>query len=147
MSSTSGPDRPRKPFFERFTEPFADIAREKIGQAEDRVREAIQAEIDAVGASVRARAVQVRPSAIGFGAAALLTFFGLALFITAAVVGLAHAVELWLAALLVGVALIAIAAGLAAWARHRLPKGPSMSVVRAHPVAHPAEEQVHPWSD
>ena len=147
MSSTPGPERPRKPFFERFTEPFADLAREKIGQAEDRVREAIQAEIDAVSASVRARAIEARPSAIGFGAAALLTFFGLALFVTAAVIGLSHAVEPWLAAILVGVALIAVAAGLAAWARHRLPKGQPMSMTRAHQVTHPAEEHVHPWSD
>lgn len=147
MSSTSGPEHPRKTFFERFTEPFADVAREKIGQAEDRVREAIQAEIDAVSASVRARAVQVRPSAIGFGAAALLTFFALALFFTAAVVGLAHVVELWLAALLVGATLLLVAAGLAYWARHRLPEGPAMSVTKARQVVHPAEEQVHPWAD
>src|SRR3954470_11407194 len=87
-----GSDRPRS-FFDRLTEPLADRAREKFEQVEDHVREAIQSEIDAVATSVRARAVEVRPSAIGFAAAALVSFFGLALLITAAVLGLSHAVD------------------------------------------------------
>ena len=37
MSSTSKPQRPRNRFFDRLTEPFTDMAREKMGQAEDRV--------------------------------------------------------------------------------------------------------------
>jgi hypothetical protein len=146
MASTPGPDRPRS-FFDRFTEPLADRAREKFVQVEDHVREAIQAEIDAVARSVRARAIEVRPSAIGFGAAALLTFFGLALLITTAVLGLSHAVDPWLAALIVGVALLLVGGGLAAWAKRRLPPGPAMSVVRIHEPTHPAGEQVHPWED
>jgi type VI protein secretion system component VasF len=146
MASTPGSDRPRS-FFDRFTEPLADRAREKFGQVEDHVREAVQSEIDAVARSVRARAIEVRPSALGFAAAALLTFFGLALLITTAVLGLAHAVDAWLAALIVGVALLLIGGGLAAWAKRRLPPGPAVSVVRIHEPVHPAEEQVHPWED
>ena len=146
MASPSGSDRPRS-FFDRFTEPFAERAREKFEQVEDHVREAIQTEIDAVARSVRARAIEVRPSAIGFGAAALLTFFGLALLVTSAVLGLAHAVEPWLSALIIGVALLLVGAGVAAWAKRHLPPGPSVSVVRIHEPVHPAEEQVHPWAD
>ena len=146
MASPSGSDRPRS-FFDRFTEPFAERAREKFEQVEDHVREAIQSEIDAVARSVRARAIEVRPSAIGFGAAALLTFFGLALLVTSAVLGLAHAVEPWLSALIIGVALLLIGAGVAAWAKRRLPPPPAVSVVRIHEPVHPAEEQVHPWAD
>lgn len=146
MASPSGSDRPRS-FFDRFTEPFAERAREKFEQVEDHVREAIQTEIDAVARSVRARAIEVRPSAIGFGAAALLTFFGLALLVTSAVLGLAHAVEPWLSALIIGVALLLIGAGVAAWAKRRLPPPPVVSVVRIHEPVHPAEEQVHPWAD
>lgn len=148
MSSTDGPQRPRPSIFDRLTEPIADKAREKLEQAEDRVRAAIQGEIDAVGASVRRRAVQVRPSAIAFGAAALLTFFGLALFVAAAVLGLAHVFQPWLAALVVGAALVLIGGGLAAWGRRRLPQGTvGLSVVRVPEPIHPAGEQVHPWSD
>ncbi|WP_315094785.1 phage holin family protein [uncultured Cellulomonas sp.] len=146
MASTPGDDRPRS-FFDRLTDPFTDRAREKFEQAEGHVREAIQNEIDAVTRSVRTRAVEVRPAAIGFAVAALLSVFGLALLITAAVLGLAHAVDAWLAALLVGVALVLIASGIAAWAKRRLPAGPAMSVVRIHEPVHPAEEQVHPWAD
>ncbi|MGN8244716.1 phage holin family protein [Cellulomonas soli] len=147
MTSPSGADRPRTRFFERFTEPFADRARERIEHAEDKVRDAIQAEIDAVSASVRARAVRIRPSAIAFGVAALLTVFGLALIITAAVLGLNEVLEPWLSALLVGVVLIGLAAGAAAWGRNHLPSGPPVSIMHAPQIQHPAEEQVHPWAD
>ncbi|GIG21571.1 hypothetical protein Cch01nite_22950 [Cellulomonas chitinilytica] len=147
MSSSSGPERPRHRFFDRFTEPIAELAREKMELAEDRVREAVQAEIDAVGASVKKRAVEIRPSAIAFAAALLLTVFGLGLFATAAVLGLSHALEPWLSALLVGAALILLAAGFAAWGRRHLPEPTPMSVVRAREPVHPAGEQVHPWAD
>jgi len=145
----TGPDKeqPRRRFFDRITEPIADRAREKIDHAEDRVRATIQSEIDAVSASVRTRAIQIRPSAILFGSSALLAFFGAALFVAAAVMGLAHAVPLWLSALLVGAALLLVAAALAAWGKHRLPEGPTFSVVRARQPEHPAEELVHPWAD
>jgi VIT1/CCC1 family predicted Fe2+/Mn2+ transporter len=145
MATADGADRPRR-FFDRFTEPLADRAREKFEQVEDHVREALQHEIDAVARSVRTRAIEVRPSAVGFAAAALLGLFGLALLVTAAVLGLSHALDAWLAALLVGLALLLVGGGVAAWARRRLPPGPAMSV-RVHAPAHPAGEQVHPWAD
>ncbi|CAM5784331.1 phage holin family protein [Cellulomonas persica] len=145
MTTDRGPERRR--FLDRLTEPIAERAREKLGQAEDKVRSSIQAEIDAVSASVRARAVQVRPSAIAFGAAALLTFFGLALFVTAAVMGMAHVVEPWLAALLVGTALLLVAAGFAAWGRSHLPRTPAPRLTALPEPTHPAEELVHPWDN
>ncbi|WP_028050372.1 phage holin family protein [Cellulomonas sp. URHD0024] len=150
MTSTSGPEKSERSrsFFDRITEPFTEKARESIERVEDHVREAVQTEINAVASSVRARAVEVRPSAIAFGIAALVTFFGLALFVTAAVLGLSHAVEPWLAALIIGVALVLVGAGAAAWGRRHLPQtGPAISVVRVHEPTHPAEEHVHPWED
>jgi hypothetical protein len=143
---TSEPAPERRRFLDRLTDPIAERALEKLGQAEDRVRASIQAEIDAVSASLRARAIEVRPSAIAFGVAALLTFFGAALFVTAAVLGLAHVVEPWLAAILVGVALVLVASGFAAWGRRHLPRTPSV-VIRISEPTHPAGEQVHPWAD
>jgi VIT1/CCC1 family predicted Fe2+/Mn2+ transporter len=148
VTSSNGPERPRPSIFDRLAEPIADRAREKLSQAEDRVREAIQGEIDNVGASIRRRAIQVRPSAIAFGAAALLTFFGLALFVTAAVLGLGHAVPLWASALIIGAALVLLGAGLAAWGRRHLPQGVvGIAAVPVAPPVHPAGEQVHPWAD
>lgn len=142
MTSPNGPEQ--RSFFDRLTEPLAERARERINQAEDKVRAAVQAEIDAVGASVRAKAVQVRPSAIAFGSAALVTFFGLALLVTAAVLGLVEAdLQPWFAALLVGVALILIGGGVAAWGKSHLPK----PVARTTEPVHPAGDQVHPWDN
>lgn len=139
-------DRRRPGLFSRLTEPLAERTRERIEHVEDRVRQSIQSEIDSVSRSVRARAVEVRPSAVAFAAAALLTVFGLALFVTAAVVALHLVLELWAAALIVGAALILLAAGLAAWGRHRLPA--PVRVAPAEPGPAPdAEELVHPWTD
>lgn len=90
--------------------------------------------------SVRARAVQVRPSAIAFAVAAVLTVLAVALMVGAAVVGLAHVLPLWLALLIVGVALLLLAAGAAAWGRNHLPPGPALGVPPAPMPTHPAEE-------
>lgn len=151
MSSTSGADSPRpQRFFDRFTEPLADRAREKIAEVEDKVRTAIQGEIDAVMRSLKARAVEIRPSAIAFGSAAVLTFFGIGLLLTSAVLGLSHVVEPWLAALLVGVAVILIGGGLAAYGRRRLPPPvmPRVGPPSGGPVAgQEPPDEVHPWAD
>ncbi len=136
-------ERPRG-FFERFTEPFTDRAKAKIGEVEDKVRSSVQAEIDAVGRAVKAKAVEARPSAIAFSAAGLAAFFGAALLITAAVVGLAHAVPLWAALLIVAGVLLLGSAAAAAWGKAHLPVTPR---VAPPALPHPAEEQVHPWAD
>lgn len=153
MTSASRPEHNR--FFDRLahrladrtTEPIAERAKERIGRMEDRVRTSVMSELDAVTRSVRARAVQVRPSAIAFAVAAVLTFLALTLFVGAAVVGLAQVVQWWLALLIVGVVLLLLAAGAAAWGRHHLPPGPMLGVPPAPMPTHPAEELVHPWAD
>jgi hypothetical protein len=143
---TSTSDDPRRPgLFSRFTEPLAEFTRERVEHVEDRVRQSIQSEIDSVTRSVRARAVEVRPSALAFAAALLLTVFGLALVVTATVVALDLVLDLWLAALLVGIVLIGVAAGAAAWGRRRLPQ--PVRVAPAGTGAPDAEELVHPWTD
>ena len=147
MNQTPDAERPRgSRFFDRFTDPFTDIARDKINQVEDKVRSSIKSEVDAVGRSVKARAVEIRLSALAFGVAALLTFFGLALLLTAAVVGLAHAVSLWLSALSIGLVLVLAGAAFAALGRSRLPKPVRAKPPTPHP-APDADELVHPWAD
>lgn len=144
---TDPQEEPRRAgLFSRFAEPLAERTRERIEQVEDRVRRSVQAEVDSVLRSVRARAVEIRPSALAFAVALLLTVFGLALLITAAVVGLALVLDLWLAALLVGVVLIAVAAGVAAWGRKRLPEPVRTRLDETAP-ARDAEHLVHPWTD
>ncbi len=146
MSESPGPERATRSgrFFDRFTEPIAGMAREKIGQVEDKVRASVQSEIDAVSRAVKAKAVEVRPSALAFAAAALLTVLGAALLLGGAVVGLAHVVWLWLSFVLVGVAVILLAAGCAAWGRSHLPQPTRPAPPAPDPVI---EEQVHPWAD
>lgn len=144
---TDPQDEPRRAgLFSRFAEPLAERTRERIEQVEDRVRRSVQAEVDSVLRSVRARAVEVRPSALAFAVALLLTVFGLALLVTSAVVGLSAVLDLWLAALLVGVVLIGSAAGAAAWGRRRLPE-PVRTRLDEPPAAPAPEHLVHPWTD
>ncbi|WP_454049929.1 phage holin family protein [Cellulomonas sp. Marseille-Q8402] len=144
---TDAEEEPRRAgLFSRFAEPIAERTRERIEQVEDRVRRSVQAEVDSVLRSVRARAVEVRPSALAFAVALLLTVFGLALLVTAAVVGLSLVLDLWLAALLVGVVLIGVAAGVAAWGRSRLPE-PVRTRAGGTTPARDAEDLVHPWTD
>jgi hypothetical protein len=144
---TDPQDEPRwSGLFNRFAEPLAERTRERIEQVEDRVRRSVQAEVDSVLRSVRSRAVEVRPSALAFAVALLLTVLGVALLVTAAVVALALVLDLWLAALLVGVVLIGAAAGAAAWGRHRLPE--PVRTRRGETAPEPgAEHLVHPWTD
>lgn len=142
---TATTDRPRPRIFDRFTEPLTERARDRMERVEDKVRAAVQHELDAVGASMRTRAVRIRPSAIAFGSAALLTGIGIMLFALAAVAGLAQVVPVWLSALLVGATLVVLAAGAAAWGRAMLPTG--NPVIPVPPSTHPAEELVHPWAD
>ncbi|MBO3088194.1 phage holin family protein [Cellulomonas dongxiuzhuiae] len=142
---TTTTDRPRPRMLDRLTDPLAERARDRFERAEDKLRAAVQHELDAVGASMRTRAVRIRPSAIAFAAAALLTVIGITLFAFAAVVGVAQALPLWLSALLVGITLVLLAAGAAAWGRAMLPAG--NPVIPVPPSTHPAEELVHPWAD
>jgi len=145
VSEFPGPERTRSGrFFDRFTDPIAEMARDKIGQVEDKVRASVQAEIDTVSRAVRAKAVEVRPSALAFAAAALLTVLGVALLLGGAVVGLAHVVWWWLSFLLVGAAVILLAAGLAAWGRHNLPQPVRVTPLAPEPGV---DEHVHPWAD
>lgn len=134
----------RRSFFERLTEPFTDRAKATFGQVEDKVRSSVQAELDAVGRAVKARAVEARPSAIAFTVAGLAAFFGVALLLTAAVVGLEHVLPLWAALLIVAAVVLAVSAGAAAWGKAHLPAAPRLTPAAS---AHPAEEQVHPWAD
>lgn len=144
---TDPQDEPRRAgLFSRFAEPLAERTRERIEQVEDRVRRSVQAEVDSVLRSVRARAVEVRPSALAFAVALLTTVFGLALLVTAAVVGLALVLDLWLAALLVGVVLLAVAAGAAAWGRRHLPE-PVRTRVEGIAATPGPDDLVHPWTD
>jgi uncharacterized membrane protein len=147
VSSTTEPSRPRR-FFGRLTMPFGKAAKDQIGKVEDKVRASVQAEIDAVSQSMRAKAVQFRPSAIAFAVAMVLTVTAFFLLVVAAVVGLTLAgLALWLAAIVVAAVLLLAASAAAWWGRHHLPAGAGSIIVPMPMVVHPAPELVHPWAD
>jgi len=147
VSSTTAPSRPRR-FFGRLTRPFGERAKDQLGKVEDKVRASVQAELDAVNQSLRARAVQFRPSGIAFLVAIVLTTTAFFLLVVAAVVGLTLAgMDLWLAALFVAAVLLLAASAAAWWGRHHLPAAAGSIIVPMPMVTHPAPELVHPWAD
>lgn len=125
--------------------PHAAPTRARVGRAERRILDSVQHELDAVARSVRTPTGRPRPSAVAFALAALLTAVAVMLFAGAAVAGFAAVVPPWLAAVIVGVLLLAVAAATAAWGRSMLPKRDV--VLPVAPLTHPAEELVHPWAD
>lgn len=141
MSTITAQDHLRR-LFGRQNDSLKDHAK-----LEDKVRDSIQSEINAVTTSVRAKAVLVRPSAIAFGVATLLTFFGVVALIGAFVVALAQALPLWAAFVVVGLVLLLLATGAATWAHRHLPDGPALPPIPMPAVNHPAGDQVHPWAD
>jgi len=83
----------------------------------------VHAEIELAKAEV---AQKLKASAIGIGlfaGAGLLGFFAFAVLITTAILGLAHAVPAWLAALIIAVVLLIITAVLALLGKRSLDRG------------------------
>lgn len=146
MSTATAQDNHRK-YLLHPVEPLTDRTKERLGRVEDKVSASIQAEIDAVSTSLRTRAVQIRPSAIAFGVAALMTFFGLVLLAGSLVVAVAAALPLWAAFAVGGGALLLLATGAAAWGHRHLPDGPALRPIPMPTPNHPAGDLVHPWAD
>ncbi|REJ77096.1 MAG: phage holin family protein [Acidobacteria bacterium] len=80
----------------------------------------LQAEIDELRAQLGAETARLVRLALIVGVAAGFAFWGLAVLIAAAVLALALVLEPWLAALIVGLVLSAVAGGFAIWARARV---------------------------
>lgn len=113
MTSTDGGRR---------TEPRPSIG-ELVSTLSEKLSTLIRDEIRLAKAEM---AEKTRNAGIGIGlfvGAALLGFFALAVLVTAAVLGLAHAVPDWLAALIVAVVLLGIAGALAALGKKALDRG------------------------
>jgi len=90
-------------------------------------------------------------SGIGIGmfvVAAVLSLYGLGFLLHSAMVGLAHAVPLWLAALIVGAVLFLLAGGLALVGRKQLKKGmpptPEAAIANIKEDVATVKEGLHP---
>ncbi|GAB3926736.1 membrane protein [Microlunatus endophyticus] len=80
----------------------------------------IRSEIRLAQAEMSAKAKDVGVGIGGFSAAGLLAFFGIGVLLAAAVLGLATLLPAWLAAVIVGVALLVIAGIVALVARRKI---------------------------
>ncbi|RZU31266.1 phage holin family protein [Blastococcus saxobsidens] len=84
-----------------------------IGQLTEQISRLVRDEAKLAQAEVTQKAKKLGLGAGLFGGAGLVAFFGLAALITAAILALALVLPAWLAALLVGVVLLAVAGALA----------------------------------
>ncbi|MFC4556296.1 phage holin family protein [Georgenia faecalis] len=96
---------------------------EIVARLSDQFRRLVRDELQLAQAEVSAKGKQLGVGAGILAGAALFAFFGLALLITAAVLGLAEAVPAWLSAIIVAVVLFIIAAVAALIGKKRLQAG------------------------
>lgn len=120
----TGPGAPADPGPATFSEPTERLS---IGQLVSRVTEQlarlVRAEIDLAKAEMQIRA---QNAAIGIGmfvVAGVLSLYGLGWLLNSAALGLANVVAPWLAALIVGVVLMALTATLALIGKRSLSRG------------------------
>lgn len=83
----------------------------------------VRDELRLAQAETAAKAKKVGIGAGLFGGAGLISLFGIGALVAAAIIGLANAVDAWLAAVIVGVALLAIAGLLALTGKNEVSAG------------------------
>ncbi len=96
---------------------------ELVSSLSEKLSQLVRDEIRLAKAEIAEKAKHAGTGAGLFAVAGLLGFFGLAALITTAILGLANAVDPWLAALIVGVALLLVAGLLALAGKKALEKG------------------------
>ncbi|MGY2084445.1 phage holin family protein [Blastococcus sp. SYSU DS0539] len=94
-----------------------------IGQLTDQISRLVRDEARLAQAEVTQKAKKLGVGAGLFGGAGLVAFFGVAALITAAILALALVLPAWLAALIVGVVLLAVAGVLALVGKKDVQKG------------------------
>jgi hypothetical protein len=94
-----------------------------IGQLTEQISRLVRDEARLAQAEMTQKAKKLGVGAGLFGGAGLVAFFGVAALITAAILALALVLPGWLAALLVGVVLLAVAAALALVGKKDVQKG------------------------
>lgn len=91
----------------------------------------VRGELDLARLELTEKAKHTGKGAGAFGAAGLVALYGLAVLIATAILALALVMDAWLAALLVGVVLVAIAGGIALFAKKQVSEGVPMKPERA----------------
>ena len=105
MPGTTSPQAEAQPPHDRRDESVSDLVKELSEQTSTLVRQ----EMRLAQAELQEKGKRAGIGAGMFGASGLVAFFGTATLIAAAVLALATAVDAWLAAVIVGVVLLAVA--------------------------------------
>lgn len=93
---------------------------ELVKQASEQISGLVRAEMRLAAAEMKDKGKQAGVGAGMFGGAGAVAFLGAAALVTTVIAALALAMPVWLAALIVGVVLLLVAAGLAAAGRKRV---------------------------
>lgn len=96
---------------------------ELVARLSDQFSRLVRDELKLAQTEIAAKGKKIGVGVGIFAVAALLAFFGLAVLIAAAVLGLAEAVPAWLSALIVGIVLLLVAAVAALLGKKRLEAG------------------------
>ena len=113
--------------------PLQPTLGELIGTLTQQLTSLVKGEVELLKAQVAEKGKSMGTGIGLFVGAGVLAFFAFAVLITTVILALANAVPAWLAALIVGIALILLAAVLAFVAQKQLDKA---NEVKPEPVAH-----------
>jgi len=104
---------------------------ELVARISDQFARILRGELELIQIKAAEKAKKVGAGAAMFAVAALLGFFALAVFIAAAVLGLAEALPAWLSAIVIGVVLLVIAGIFALVGKKLLQSGEAPSAEEA----------------
>jgi tetrahydromethanopterin S-methyltransferase subunit C len=114
----STPQRTRAP-----GDPRDESAAELLQRLSDQTTTLARKEVELAKAELTQKGKQVGVGAGAFGGAGAIGFYALGAFTAAAIAGLAEAVDLWLAALIVGLVYAAVAGVLALIGKNKVEEG------------------------
>lgn len=104
---------------------------ELVSRLSDEVSGLVRGELELARLELTEKAKHTGKGAGAFGAAGLLALYGLAVLIATAILALALVIDAWLAALLVGVVILAIAGVVALLGKKQVSEGVPMKPERA----------------
>ena len=121
---------------------------ELVKQASEQISRLIRDELKLAQAELAEKGKRAGIGAGLLGAAGALSLYGLGVLITTAILALALVVDPWLAALIVGVVLFALAGILALRGRKQLRRAtPALPVTAVHSVRADVDAVAHAWRD
>lgn len=104
---------------------------ELVSRLSEEMSSLVRGEVELARLELTDKAKHAGKGAGAFGAAGLVALYGLGVLIATAILALALVMDAWLAALLVGVVLLAVAGGMALFGKKQVSEGVPMKPERA----------------